>query len=903
MNQQVEAQSTGVLTFVFTDVEGSSRLWERSAAAMQTAMKTHAAVLNEAIDAHAGRMFKQVGDGFCCVFERPQDAVASAVDIQRGLASARWPAQAALRVRIGIHSGTALKTQGGEFEGATLSRVSRLTAAGHGGQILLSAGSAALVRDGLEPGVELRSLGTHRLRDLAHEESIFQLIAPGLETDFKDLRTMDTHPNNLPSQISSFVGRDEEIRAIIELLAQHRVLTIAGGGGIGKTRLSLEVAAEVAPQFDDGCWFVALADVQDATLVVPAIAAALDIREDPSRPIIDTVAAWLRQKRLVLLLDNSEHLLSSVAHAVARLSAECGGVTFVITSREPTHLTGECVVRIDPLRLADARELFLQRARAAGLPENVETDAESIESICRQLDGIPLAIELAAGRSQLFSPRELAEALRAHSGLLVSKNPLESPRHRTLSATIEWSFDLLDAAEKRLLLDLSIFDGGFITQSAQEVAGASQPAATFVDLLESLVDKSFVTFGGSAGCMRFRILDPIRSFLADRLRSDSKQRLAQRHFEYFRRLAASWNDQAAGTKGAVTAFDIERELPNLRAALAYAFDRPVKAPAIELLIDVVAFWQYRGNVGEGRAWLERALACEDVEPAARAALLRRAATFASKQDDYDVARSLCRQSLEIFRSLHDTQGTAEALHALAVVEHYTGNFEAALELYGEALEGFDASGYVHGQITSLTNSATILGERGEQDEARRVFHKSVRLARECGKPADLSGVLSHHASFELQCGQVDVAEPLFKEALDLKRRIGSREDLTEILANLALLNARRGKLDDALTYAAEELQLAIEDRGKAMLIPAFEVFCVLYLRAGDVERAVELLEFATALRERSHYGVETRITAQELETIRAHTEERAHARDRRDVEDPLDVAARLLQETTRLHAG
>ncbi len=657
---------------------------------------------------------------------------------------------------MAIHSGDALFEQG-EYSGTTLNRVARLTAAGHGGQVLVSAAAAALARDTLPPGAQLRNLGSHRLRDLLNPETIYQLAAPNLQADFAALRTLDSRPNNLPSQISSFLGRADELRTISDALKEHRLVTITGPGGIGKTRLGLQSAAEALTLYEDGSFLIRFADIQDPGLVTAATAATLGVKEESNRTLLESLTEHLRHKQILLLLDSSEHLIDAVAKTVLHLLESCAGLSVLLTSREPTHLTGERIVRLDPLPPSDAQELFVQRAQYRSNAPASSSDREAIAAICRMLEAIPLAIELAAARSQSLSPAELAAALRANAPIPASKDPSATPRQRTLAATIEWSFCLLDDDQRLAVLPLSIFEGGFTAAAGQAIAGNQSVDEPFAETLDSLVDKSLVNAVRSGDETRYRFLDPIRQFLGEKLRTaGSYDETAERHCVLFEALAQRWHGGAEEDRPA--ADQIEREAPNMRAALNWAWDRPDKERAARFLISMLAFWQLRGAIGEGRAWLARALGCDALTPASKAALLRRAATFATKQDDYDAARALASESLTIYRSLSDARGTAEALHALAVLEHYTGNVDAAFDLYGEALDGFRRCGYPHGVVVSATNRAAILSERGSLEEARTLFEESAALCRNHSRFDDLASVLNHYADLELEHGSAESAE-------------------------------------------------------------------------------------------------------------------------------------------------
>ena len=854
-----------VLTFLFTDIEGSTRRWEELPGAMRAAVAQHDELLETAVRRNGGRVFKRVGDALCTVFDAPENAVAAAIQMQRALSSAVWPdGLDALRIRIGIHCGTALPAPDGDFAGPALNRVARLTSAGHGGQVLLSETAATLVRDTLADGIALRSLGTHQLRDLSHRESIFQLQAPGLQAEFPALRTLDMHPNNLPLQISSFIGRSEELHALAQALRTSRLVTIAGPGGIGKTRLSLQAAAQAAPRFKDGCWFVKLADVRDPQLVVATIASVLHIPEEPGKPLADTLAAGTREKQILLLLDNSEHLLPSVVEIVSRLLQECPQVAVLVTSREPTHLSGEIVQRLHSLPDADAVELFRRRAEAAG-----GSDAQSpasVAAICRQLDGIPLAIELAAARTQTLSAAELESALRTGSELLVSKDPQQAARHRTLSATIAWSYALLSAAEQQLLQRLSVFEGGFTREAAQAVCAPDAAAAAFLDGLDSLVDKSFVDSISAAGAKRFRLLEPIRRFLEQFAGRDTLDvnETRRRHFAYFL-------DTLRGEFAALQdrALRVDADLPNIRAALSWGIANAAHSDVAEFARGLCGYWQLRGTIAEARAWLGRVLGLDSLTPAERAMLLRRAATFATKDDDYDAARGLILDSLDLYRRSGDAGGVAEATHAMAVLEHYTGHADEAYRLYGDALDAFEKTGHVHGTIAALTNRGMISAERGALEEASAMLERAERACRAADRDDDLASVLSHQGDLELQRKRPARALHAYTEALEIKQRIHSRIDLTDILSNLSYTKLLAGDRSGALEHARAAVNEAVDGGGRAALVMALEILAVVLFEEGRIEESRRALASATALRRSIGYGVESTAWQDELARIRS----------------------------------
>ncbi|MDB5073111.1 MAG: regulatory protein LuxR [Candidatus Eremiobacteraeota bacterium] len=431
---------TGMVTFLFTDIEGSTRLWERDAPSMSVALAAHDAILHDAIARQRGVVFKTIGDAFCAAFVRPADALGAAVDVQRRLAAHPWDARiGSLRVRMGIHTGTAVETSGDYF-GPTVNRVARIMSVGYGEQIVVSGATAALLHDALPDGVTLGDLGTHRLKDLSRSEPMYQVLAPALRADFPALRSLEARPNNLPFEISSFVGRKQELADVRGALDRRRLVSIVGPGGIGKTRLALQAAADMIDRFEDGAWIVTISPLRSGDLIAHAVADVLRIRETPHERIEETVTRELGSRRTLLVLDSAEHLLADAAAFAKTVLSRCAAVKVLVTSREPLHLTGEYVFRVGPLQ--NAAELLLDRARE--VLGDFAADAatlQMVEEICGRLEGIPLAVELAAARTATMPLAELNARLARSFSVLVSRDPTKEERHRTLRATIAWSYD------------------------------------------------------------------------------------------------------------------------------------------------------------------------------------------------------------------------------------------------------------------------------------------------------------------------------------------------------------------------------------------------------------------------------------------------------------------------------
>ena len=477
---------TGTVIFLFTDIEGSTRLWEEHPDAMRLALERHDTLLTAAIETNNGRVFKTVGDAFCAVFSTATDALDAAIQVQlnlRNLQPSAVTSDLPLKVRLALHVGAA-ELRDADYFGPTVNRVARLLSVGHGGQILLSGAVQELVRDDLPPGVSLRDLGQHRLRDLQRAEHVYQVVHTELPADFPPLRSLNELPNNLPQQMTSFIGREKEIAEIRQMLATSRLVTLTGAGGTGKTRLSLQVAAEVMGEFPDGVWLVEFASLADPGLVPQTVATALSVREEPGRPIIQTLVDHLKAKTLLIVLDNCEHLLSASAQLTETLLRSCTHVRILASSREGLGIVGEHTYRVPSLTVPDPRQmlpieklsqyeavkLFIDRALMVQPAFAVNNqNAPAVAHICHRLDGIPLAIELAAARVKAMSVEQISQRLNDRFRLLTGGSRTALPRQQTLRALIDWSYDLLSDKEKTLLRRLSVFAGGWTLEAAEKV--------------------------------------------------------------------------------------------------------------------------------------------------------------------------------------------------------------------------------------------------------------------------------------------------------------------------------------------------------------------------------------------------------------------------------------------------
>jgi predicted ATPase/class 3 adenylate cyclase len=775
---------TGTVTFLFTDIEGSTRLLQELGDRYPGVQDEHAAIVGGAIEGAGGVVARIEGDAFFAAFRSPGKAVEAAVAAQRGLAAHEWSHGDALRVRMGIHTGDGVPG-GGDYVGIDVNRAARIAEAAHGGQILLSQATRSLVEHGLPEGASLRDLGEHRLKDIAHSEHLHDVTIQGLRADFPPPRTIDARPNNLPVQLSSFVGREEEIAEVRRLLDRSRLLTLTGAGGTGKTRLALQVAAEVLPGFAGGAFFVDLSTVTDDALVPSAVARALDVPEVPGRPLLESVKDHLRTAELLLVIDNVEQVLEA-RPVVQELLGAAPNLRVVVTSRVALSVGGEQEYEVPPLELPDperlpdlatlcrleAMRLFTERAVAVSPGFRVtEGNAPAVAEITARLDGLPLAIELAASRTKLLTPEEMVRRMEQRLAVLTSGGTAVPERQRTLRGAIAWSYELLDAPERRLFARLSVFSGGWTLASAEAVCRAEELGLDPVDGLSSLVDKSLVRrVEPVPGQSRFSMLETIREFGQEQLREqDDADVLRRRHGEHFLDLAVAAEPHLLGAHQAEWLDRCEREHANIRAALRWAIDAGEAGRAQEAAGGLWRFWQHRGHLAEARSWFEEVLAMPEgqARTPARAKALTGAGGIAWWQADLPATRALYDEALAIEREGGDPGRIAEALY----------------------------------------NESYILGAQGEVDAAVRSLDESLALFRRVGDEPGVARVLSGHSLTDAMAGNWDAVIARQEEALAVLRRVGDRFHLADALAALGVANGRVGRASEARSHLLEALQL------------------------------------------------------------------------------------------------
>ena len=850
---------SGTVTFLFTDIEGSTRRWEEQPDAMQHALARHDAILSTTIERHGGHIFKTVGDAFHAAFRTAPDTLRAAVEGQRALAAEGWGGA----VRMALHTGTA-DERAGDYFGATLNRVARLRDAGHGGQVLLSGVTAALVRGQVPDGVELRELGVHRLRDLTEPEQVYQAAVWGLPADFPSLRTENDRSAAWPAPLTSFVGREQELDAVARLLSTVRLVTLTGPGGTGKTRLALVVATRVRDAYAEGVWFVDLSAVTDPGFVASAMARVLGVREAGAGSLAETLTDYVREKRLLLVLDNFEHVMEA-APLVRNLLAGSPGLTVLVTSRAPLRLSGEREYPVPPLAVPGAAEacgvavagvpsvaLFVQRAQAvkpdfALTPDN----AAAVADICLRLDGLPLAIELAAARVRVLPPQALLARLGQRLPLLTGGSRDLPARHQTLRDTIAWSYDLLTPDEQALFRRLSVFVGGCTLEATEAVCAAVGGGdANVLEGLASLVEKSLLRQEEAAGEPRFAMLETVREFARERL-LDSTEAVAVRdaHLAFVRGLAEEGETASRGAGRLAWINRIAREHDNVRAALEWSLADPRCAvDGLYISAALYLYWQLRGHHGEARRWLQRLLeSVPDAPSGLRALALANAGAHAYFQSDLATARDCLEQSVALCRASGERSVLGWALSWLSWATF--GDPDTARALVDECIAIFEELGDEWQLAGALYARGMAAARRGDTPTEQAAFRAFIEIRDRLGgrwTAGSAYGMLGRAAYRE---GDYPTAHALLEEAVTRMREIDDQPGLGGFLIVLGEVTRLLGDQARAVALFHESLRFSRRYGSRLGIALALVRLAAIATATGEHARAARLCAAAEALGE------------------------------------------------------
>ena len=852
---------SGTVTFLFTDIEGSTQLWEKHPEEMRAALAQHDSILRGAVTSNKGHVIKTTGDGIHAVFGTAIDAVNATVEAQHAFQTTRFGKNSdiAIRVRMGVHTGEA-ELRDGDYYGQSLNRAARIMSVGFGGQTLLSSLTAELAREHLPNDISLIDLGEHRLKDLIQSEHIFQLSSTDLTVEFPPLKSLNTLPNNLPQQLTCFIGREREMKEAGNLFASTPLLTFIGPGGTGKTRLTLQIAAEQLANFKDGVWLAELAPLTEPTFILSTLASIFELREVPGLSLINIIMDYLRAKQVLLILDNCEHLVEASAQIADQLLHACPQLRIIVSSREALGINGETVYRVPSLLDDEAVRLFAERAaKADSRFKLTEHNAPYVAQICSRLDGIPLAIELAAARVKIFTPPQIAERLDDRFKLLTGGSRTALPRQQTLRALIDWSYQSLNETEQRALRRLSVFSGGWTVQGAESVIGEEEA----LDGLLGLVNKSLVNVEEQEGRSRYRFLETIRQYALEKLlESGEAAETRDRQFAFMLQLAGISERKMFGAESSVWLDQMELEHDNLRAAFEWSIaNYPERA--LDLAYAVGGFWISRDYNSEARSTCGVILARTQGLPhleRERAHVYGILGWTSITTGNHKDGRAAAEAGIELARKANDLRTVSIFLGMLALASLFLGDFTTASKSMEEGIE-LARQYALRGELAMLLtiHAQTTYSSRQDGLRARAYLEEAAQLAREEGyRWADSMSAFGM-GRVAAVLGDLQTARLKLTESADYARKIGNKRLVYSSFSELAHILREHGEIDEPLaTY--RDLLPKWKDLGHRAAV-AHELECIAYIlrRKEEPERAVHLLGAVAALRK----VIDTAMTATE----------------------------------------
>jgi len=892
---------TGTVTFLFTDVENSTPLWEKYPEEMKASLAKHDSLLQDICHMHNGQIVKKTGDGFHVVFVTATDAVYAAIHSQQALQRETWN-NATIKVRMGVHTGEA-EYREGDYYGGTLNRAARIMSAGHGCQLLLSDTTLQLAGESLPKDVTAIDLGDHYLKGLNRAEHIYQINIPGLQQDFPHLNSQTHITTNLPSQLTSFIGRERELTEATEKLKGARLLTLIGPGGTGKTRLSIQLGSQLQSAFKDGVWLVELAPISDPSLVMQTIASALEIREMPGVPLKAIILNFLRDKELVLILDNCEHLVEASATAADEFLHTAPKVKIIASSREALGINGETVYRVPSLSLlnqdivtkeaaigCESIQLFVERASAAN-PKFQLTDenASSIAQICSRLDGIPLAIELAASRSTVFPPEQIAKRLDDRFKLLTGGSRTALPRQQTLRALIDWSYDILSEDERALLRRLSVFAGGWTFEAAETICNNLD----VFEHLPQLVNKSLVVMKDDGDQPRYYLLETIRQYARDKLLEQGEgEGTRNRHLAYYLQMAETAENYMYSSQAGKWAKLLEFELDNVRTALEWGLSNDIES-ALALAGAMIYFWLLSGHELEGSQWSSTVLSQSKKSDTGgqdglsreqiwhRAKVLNSLAFSSYSMGKNAEVKSYVEEAIPMWRKIDDKRNLTAAMGYLAAAHIQLGNSMEAIKAKEEALVYAREYNDPFMLATTLTLTSLIAAPSQEGfNEAMAEIKEGISLLQTIGNHWFIGIAQRGLGMLQVQTGNFDEARSTFESAKENFLKLGDRHRLNMISSELAHIERYEGDYSKAISLYRETLKEWQRIGHRAAIAHQLESIGFIAKALEDPEKSACLLGAAEALRERigttmsPHERVEYE---NEIADLKANMDEKAFA--------------------------
>jgi predicted ATPase/class 3 adenylate cyclase/Tfp pilus assembly protein PilF len=910
----VEKLPSGTVTFLFTDIEGSTKRWEEQPDAMRRDLARHDALLKEIFTAHEGYVFKTIGDAFCVAFARASDAVVATVEAQQALHAEQWEVTGGIRVRMSLHTGMT-EERDGDYFGPAVNRVARLLSAGHGGQVLLSLTTEVLVNSLLPPGTRLEDMGEHCLKDLQRSEHIYHLRIDNLPQNTKPLKTLNYRPHNLPLQSTAFIGRTREVDLLKQqiLRSDMRLMTLTGMGGTGKTRLSLQVGAELIDNFHDGVFFVALANELEPGSVASAIAGALGVLEVDGRSLVDSLKDHLKEKEMLVILDNFEQVMGATV-LISTFVSGCPNLKFLVTSRSALRIYGEKEFAVPTMTLPNPRhklsietllenetiQLFLNRAQAVKPDFELNTEnAIAVVGICHKLDGLPLALELAAARIRLLTPQSMLTRLESRLKILTGGAKDLPARQQTLRAAIDWSYDLLSEEDRSLFRRVAVFVSGCTLEAMESVCIIE--GSTEIDVLnetESLVSKSLLRQDvQDDGEPRFTMLETVREYAHEKLLEGGESEVVhEQHLAHYMALSEEAEPKLAGASQAIWLNRLELEHDNMRAALTWALANNYIEQALRIAGALARFWVVRSYLTEGRRRLAEALAVTELQTngnhfmldlvgvggsddevrgyiqegllelnrvlqqadpgkltdsalAARAKALNGAGNLSHRQGDYTEARKLYLESLAIRQQFGDLQGVAASFNNLASVAYRQGDYKGARALYHESLDIKRRLGEKRAIASTLNNLGIIAQETGDDVDARQFYQESLQIRRQLSDRHGTSASLEGLGVLTFEAGDFGQARTYLDECLLIRRDLNDTQGIAHALHDLGNLLFAQERYNEAYEHWEESLRLKHEVNDKEGIAASLEAFARLAAVWRNFGETLRLAATAASLRE------------------------------------------------------
>ncbi len=859
----------GIVTFLFTDIEGSTRLAQEFHDKLSEVLERHHSILNNAVKSNNGFVFKMIGDAFCCAFHNADDAIKASVDAQKRLNSEIWN-EAVIKVRMGIHCGNA-EWSGTDYMGyITLARTQRVMSAAYGGQIIISNDAFEIKRDIVSEEISFRDLGNRRLKDLIQPMNLFQVISADIPADFPPLKTLDARPNNLRVQLTSFIGREKEMKEIKKLLSDTRLLTLLGPGGTGKTRLSLQVSADLIDEFANGVYISELATISDPAFILQNVIDSLQVKEEPGRSLYETLTDYLREKEMLIILDNCEHLINECSDLAEKLLQNCPGIKIIATSREALNCSGEQTYRLPSLTVPDKSivntpeqltqfesvRLFIERALSVNHNFRVNNaNAPALAGICSRLDGIPLAIELAAARTKVLSVEKIYERLDNRFNFLTGGSRTALPRQQTLKALIDWSYDLLSEKEKKLWSRLSVFKDGWTLESAEVICSDELlTEGEILDLLSQLVEKSIIIYNEVKE--RYSILETIKQYGEEKLKeSDETEKFYLKHLDHFTELTSMSKFKLSGKTNLEYLDKMETEHNNFISAIEWSVHNGKKEKGSLIASELGHFWITRGHYLTGLKLLQSLL--NDVSGINKntiSKLLNVAGNLNIVQGKYEKAMAYYERGLSLSREIQNKNEIAISLIGIGNTEAETGNFEKAQSYFEESLKVSRDCNFYSGITFSLNNLGNVALIQGNFKLAEKYTKESLEMNRKSQNKHDIAFSLDTMGNIMTEKGNLELAQEYLEESLKITREIGDKSGIAYSLMNLSGISNRNGNQEQALSYLEESLRLRIELDDKTGI--AYSLFSIgsIFFEQKKYEQAREYykesLIIRTALRDK-----------------------------------------------------